>query len=685
MALGLHTKLDTFPGIGPARARALGKLGLHTVGELLHHYPRDYEDRSLRPDIRSAGEEMPVCFRAMVTEAFHTSRIRQGMELTRGRVADHTAQVTVTFFNQPYMEKQLRHGEEYLFYGRLQRQGAGWQLANPYVEALGADRLTGGIIPVYPLTAGISQALLGGLVRRALPAAGDLPEALPPGLLARYQLAQSEFSYRNIHFPESWEALALAKRRLIFEELLCLSLGLTLLRARRSRGEAPVFRQADLTPFLEGLPFRLTGAQSRAVEELSRDLTGVQPMNRLLQGDVGSGKTVVAAAGAYLAWQNGFQSALMAPTELLARQHLTTMEALLAGSGLRVGLLVGSLTAAEKRRVRARLATGEIDLLVGTHALVSQGVEFSRLGLVITDEQHRFGVGQRAALSAKGGEMGTPHVLVMSATPIPRTLALMIYGDLDLSVLDELPPGRTPVATSIMGEDKRERMYGFIRRQAQAGHQTYIVCPTVEEGGVLELKAAEEYGRDLQEKVFPDLRTAVLHGRMKGREKEAVMDAFVRGEIAVLVSTTVIEVGVDVPRATLMVIENAERFGLSQLHQLRGRVGRGSAASYCILVTESRSETARERLRALAATNDGFLIAEEDLRLRGPGDFFGARQHGLPQLQIASLAGDMRVLSQAQEAAKALLEEDPDLEAPRHAPLREQVWRLFEENRTSFN
>ena len=685
MALGLHTKLETFPGIGPARARALGKLGLHTAGDLLCYFPRDYEDRSLRPDILSAGEEAPVCFRAMVTESFQTSRIRQGMELTRGRVADHSAQVTVTFFNQPYMARQLRHGEEYLFYGKLQRQGSGWQMTNPYVEALGADRLTGGIIPVYSLTAGISQALLGGLVRRALPLAEAVPEALPPGLLGRYQLAQSEFSYRNIHFPHSWEALALAKRRLIFEELLCLSLGLTLLRSRRSRGQAPVFSDTDLSGFLAGLPFRLTKAQSRAVEELAGDLGRDEPMSRLLQGDVGSGKTAVAAAGAYLAFRNGFQSALMAPTELLARQHLATMETLLGTSGLRVELLVGSLTAAEKRRVRARLSTGEIDLLVGTHALVSEGVEFSRLGLVITDEQHRFGVRQRAALSAKGGEMGVPHVLVMSATPIPRTLALMIYGDLDLSVLDELPPGRTPVATYIMGEDKRQRLYRFIRSQAQAGHQTYIVCPTVEEGGALELKAAEEYGRDLQETVFPDLRTAVLHGRMKGREKEAVMAAFARGEIAVLVSTTVIEVGVDVPRATLMVIENAERFGLSQLHQLRGRVGRGSEASYCILVTESRSETARERLRALAATNDGFLIAEEDLRLRGPGDFFGARQHGLPRLQIASLAVDMRVLSQAQEAAKALLEEDPDLESARHAPLRDKVWRLFEENRDSFN
>lgn len=685
MALGLSTKLDIFPGIGPARARALGRLELTTVEDLLCYFPRAYEDRSLWDDILSTGEETPVCFRAMVTEAFHTNRIRQGMELTRGKVSDHTAQVTVTFFNQPYMAKQLRYGEEYLFYGRLQGRGARRQMVSPYVEVLGADRLTGGIVPLYPLTAGISQTLLGGLVRRVLPCAGEIPETLPPGLLDRYQLAQSEFSYCNIHFPDSWEALALARHRLIFEELLCLSLGLSLLRSRRSRGKAPAFRETDLAPFFAGLPFRLTGAQARAVEELSRDLIRSEPMNRLLQGDVGSGKTAVAAAGAYLAFQNGFQSALMAPTELLARQHLATMEGLLARSGLRVGLLVGSLTAAEKRQVRERLAAGEIDLLVGTHALISQGVNFPRLGLVITDEQHRFGVRQRSRLSTKGGEEGMPHVLVMSATPIPRTLALMIYGDLDLSVLDELPPGRSPVATYIMGEGKRQQLHAFIRRQAQAGHQTYIVCPTVEEGGALDIKAAEDYGRYLREQVFPDLPTAVLHGRMKGREKEKVMGAFARGEISVLVSTTVIEVGVDVPRATLMVIENAERFGLSQLHQLRGRVGRGSAASYCILVTESKGETTRERLRALAATNNGFLIAEEDLRLRGPGDFFGARQHGLPRLRMPSLAGDMRVLSQAQEAARTLLEEDPQLEAPRYGPLREKVWRLFQENRDGFN
>lgn len=685
MAVKGTTKLEDFPGIGPARAKALGKLGLGTAADLLSYFPREYEDRTVQPSLSACGEEVPVCFRAMVTEAFYTARLRGGMELTRGKISDHTAQVQVTFFNQSYVTGQLKEGEEYIFYGKLQGLGARRQMANPYFEPVGANRLTGGIMPVYPLTAGVSQNLLAGLVKRALPCVEELPEVLPVPVLSEYELAQTEFSYRNIHFPASWEALALARGRLIFEELYCLSLGLSLLRSRRKQGGAQPFEDMEVSGFVSRLPFALTGAQARAVEETARDMTRQEPMNRLLQGDVGSGKTAVAAAGVYLAWKNGCQSVLMAPTELLARQHLHTMTTLLEGTGLRVGLLTGAMTAREKRQARQAAAQGEVDLLVGTHALLSQNVAFSRLGLVITDEQHRFGVRQRAALSAKGGEALQPHVLVMSATPIPRTLALMVYGDLDLSVLDELPPGRTPVATFVVGEDKRQRMQGFIRKQAALGRQAYVVCPTVEEGGVLDLKAAEQYGAQLRDEVFPDLTVGVLHGRMKAKEKEAIMAAFAQGSLQVLVSTTVIEVGVDVPNASLMVIENAERFGLSQLHQLRGRVGRGSHESFCVLMTSSKSETSLARLKALASSNDGFRIAEEDLRLRGPGDFFGARQHGLPQLHIASLAGDMRVLKQAQQAARDTLEGDPLLEQPRHRALQKKVFRLFAASGDIFN
>ncbi len=685
MTLHGGTPVTELPGVGPARGRALGKLGIQKAGDLLSYFPRGYEDRSIVDSIFSAPEEVPVCFKAMVIEGFRTSHVRRGMELSKGRVADQGSQVSVTFFNQGYVTKQLKEGDEYIFYGKLQGRGFKRQMTNPYFEPVGADRLVGGIVPIYSLTAGVSQNLLAGLVRRVLSLASEREEVLPEAVRRKYQLAQTEFSYINIHFPGSWEALALAKNRLIFEELYCLNLGLALLRRRRQEGGALPFQHTNAQEFIRALPFSLTAAQARAVDEIARDVGQEAPMSRLLQGDVGSGKTVVAAAGAFFAAKSHCQTALMAPTELLARQHERTMSTLLAPFGIRVGILTGSMTAKEKRRVREAAALGEVDLLVGTHALLSEGISFLRLGLVVTDEQHRFGVRQRAALTAKAGEETKPHVLVMSATPIPRTLALMIYGDLDLSVLDELPPGRSPVDTYVVGEDKRTRMYGFVRKQAELGGQVYVVCPTVEEGELLDLKSAEQYGERLQRDVFPDLKVAILHGRMKGKEKEAVMTAFAAGDIDVLVSTTVIEVGVDVPNATLMVIENAERFGLSQLHQLRGRVGRGSHKSYCILMTDSKSETSLERLRALAGSNDGFHIAEEDLRLRGPGDFFGARQHGLPQLQIASLAGDMRVLKQAQEAAQETLDEDPGLEKRSHRPLREKVYRLFEENRDSFN
>lgn len=676
--------LETLPGIGPARAKALSRLGLSCVGDLLAFFPRDYEDRSVQPAIRDLAEEVPVCFEAVVTEAFYTSRIRPGMELTKGSIADAGAKVSVTFFNQAYVTRSLLPGESYLFYGKLSGTAARRQMTNPYFEQVGQGGLTGGIIPIYPLTAGVSHKLLANLVRRALPLAAELEEVLPLAMLRDYQLAQTEFSYRNIHFPKSFEELALARRRLIFEELLCLSLGLALLRERRVEGGAPAFSDLELEGFYRLLPFAPTGAQRRALDEIAQDLGQERPTNRLLQGDVGSGKTAVAAACIYLATQNGKQSALMAPTDLLARQHYHTMEALLGAAGIRVGLLTGSMTAKQKRSLCAAAQSGELDLLVGTHALLTETVSFHALGLVITDEQHRFGVSQRAALSAKAGEGMRAHVLVMSATPIPRTLALMVYGDLDLSVLDELPPGRVPVETLLIGEDKRARLYQFIHKQVAEGRQVYIVCPTVEEGEIENLKAAEEHGAHLQKEIFPDLSVAILHGRMKPKEKERVMADFVAGNTQVLVSTTVIEVGVDVPNASLMVIENAERFGLSQLHQLRGRVGRGAEKSYCVLISGTKSESSRERLKVLVGTNDGFRIAEEDLRLRGPGDFFGARQHGLPQLQIADLAGDMRILKEAQEAAKQLADADPRLERAEHAALRQKVLRLFDEHRDSF-
>ena len=589
------------------------------------------------------------------------------------------------------MKDALRTGETYVVYGRVDGPPGRRQMTNPVCERADRARFIGRILPIYPLTRGVSNNLLAGLTLRCVEeCAGQMEETLPAGLRREHALAAAEFACRNIHFPRDEEALELARRRLIFEELFCLACGMALLRTRRTCAEGVPFSTPPVEEFLALLPFALTAAQRRAMEEVAADTASGAPMNRLVQGDVGSGKTMVAAYGAWLAAKNGGQCALMAPTELLAEQHFRSLAPLLGRAGVRVGLLTGSVKGKARKELYAALAAGEVDLVVGTHALLSEGVAFSNLALAITDEQHRFGVAQRAALAAKAGR--TPHVLVMSATPIPRTLALIIYGDLEVSVIDELPPGRTPVETYVVGEDKRQRMYRFVRKLVGQGRQAYLVCPAVEEGeespgepGGEGLKAAVPYAEHLKSEVFPDLRVGLVHGKMKARDKDAAMTAFAAGELDVLVSTTVIEVGVDVPNAALMVVENADRFGLSQLHQLRGRVGRGKHQSYCVLMTSTHSAESRERLRVLAKTADGFRIAEEDLKLRGPGDFFGQRQHGLPQLGIADLAADMRVLKEAQQAAQKLLEADPGLSRPEHAPLLGRVRRLFAQHGDMFN
>ena len=691
MAETARVPLTELQGIGPARAKKLAKLGLEYLDDLLGHYPQRYEDRRAIYAIQKAPEGENCCVCAMVAETPTLSRIRKGLELVKLKAVDHTGALYLTFFNQPYLKHSLKPGEVYIFYGKMEAMGRRRSMTNPVFEKEGAGQVTGCILPVYPLTAGISNHLMVGLARQAVEtcAAGQR-EVLPDEVRLAHQLCQAEYAARNIHFPKDYESLKLARRRVMFEELFTLTCGLALLKDRRGRGSGRVMT-AHRAAFETLLPFAPTNAQRRAMDDMAADLASGRLMNRLVQGDVGSGKTAVAAFGAWAAAQSGSQCAMMAPTEPLAEQHARTLHDLLAPAGVRVALLTGSVKGKEKKLLLSALEAGEIDLVVGTHALFSEGVVYRDLGLVIADEQHRFGVAQRAALAAKGG--GTPpHILVMSATPIPRTLALIIYGDLDVSVMDELPPGRTPVATYVVGEDKRRRMYGFVRKQVAEGRQVYIVCPAVEEvepveglEGFADLKAVTTYVKDLQEKVFPDLRVGFVHGKLKAKEKEAAMAAFGAGELDVLVSTTVIEVGVDVPNASLMIVENAERFGLSQLHQLRGRVGRGRHQSYCVLITASKSDAARERLRALAATNDGFRIAEEDLRLRGPGDFFGHRQHGLPQLKVADLAADMELLKEAKGAAERLIAADPELSRPEHRALREQVRRMFEENPENFN
>ncbi len=690
MELKLDSPVELFPGVGPARAAKLHKLGLWKAGDVLDYYPRQYEDRRQMSSISGAPEGQPVCIRAMVAQPPRLSRIRKGLELVKVRAVDAGGVLELTFFNQNYLKDSLHQGEEYVFYGIPEGSGSRRRMVNPVCERVGDGTVTGCIVPVYPLTAGITNRLMMGMTRRAVEeCARERPETLPEEIRRAHGLVGLEAACRQIHFPDSFEKLELARRRLVFEELFYLAAGLALLKRRRSEGVGLALKRYPVEDYERLLPYPLTGAQRRVMEEVGRDLEGGRPMNRLVQGDVGSGKTAVAGYGAWLCAKNGCQCALMVPTELLAEQHFRSLSALLGPAGVRTALLIGSKRPAEKKALQEDIANGRFDLVVGTHALLSEGVSFPGLGLVVADEQHRFGVAQRAGLSAKAGG-AAPHVLVMSATPIPRTLALIVYGDLEVSVVDELPPGRQAVETYLIGEDKRVRMYQFVRRLVSEGRQAYIVCPTVENGGAeeasaMELKAVTTYAAQLQETVFPDLRVGFVHGRMKAREKEVIMGAFTRGELDILVSTTVIEVGVDVPNAALMVIENAERFGLSQLHQLRGRVGRGRHQSYCVLVTKNRNPETRERLKTLTATTDGFKIAEEDLKLRGPGDFFGARQHGLPQLRVADLAGDMRLLKEAQEAAKKLLQRDPELSEPENQSVLNQVRRLFSENQDIFN
>ena len=657
----LNTDVRYIKGIGEQRAKALGKLGIATLRDLISYFPRAYDDRSALRRIADLvpGETAGVA--AMVASPPTISHIRKGLDLVKLRAVDDTGTLDVTFFNQAWLKNSLHQGETYIFYGRAEGSLLRHQMANPVVEPEGRREVTGRIVPIYPLTAGVSQLILSRSIRQGLDACADiLPDVLPDRVRRHNQLYRIEYAYENIHFPESAEALDLARRRLAFEELFLFTIGLERLRSRWEVVHVPPCGGVDMELFYRALPFTLTDAQRRCVEEALADMRSGTPMNRLCQGDVGSGKTMVATACVYFMVKNGRQAALMAPTEILAQQHYQGLAPLLENLGIRCALLTGSTTAKTKRSITQQLESGEIDFAIGTHALITGSVAYRDLGLVVTDEQHRFGVAQRAELAAKGDH---PHILVMSATPIPRTLALILYGDLDVSIIDQLPPGRQPVQTFAVTGGYHQRVYRFIRKLVGEGRQAYIVCPMVEENDQLpdERKAVTEYAKKLQSEVFPDLKVAFVHGKMKPKEKDAVMAAFAAHETDILVSTTVIEVGVDVPNAAVMVIENAERFGLSQLHQLRGRVGRGKHQSYCILISDNRNEETRQRLKVMTKTTDGFQIAEEDLRLRGPGDFFGARQHGLPGLKVADLGCDTQLLQEARQAAEQLLAQDPAL------------------------
>ena len=679
----LNTDIRYIKGVGEARAKSLAKLGITDLRSLLSYFPRAYDDRRAYKKIADLipGENACVC--AVIAGEPKLSRIRKGLDLIKLRAVDETGALELTYFNQSYLKNTFHTGDAYVFFGRAEGTPSRPQMTNPLFEREGAHQITGRIMPIYPLTAGVSQSMLCKAVEQGLAACVDeLPDILPENVRLVYQLCHTRFAYENIHFPTDDEALSAARRRLAFEELFLLALGLKLLRERRTFVAGKQCKKVDLSPFFSSLPFSLTGAQRRAIGDIARDLTGQRPMNRLVQGDVGSGKTMVAAAAIYMAAKNGLQCALMAPTEILAEQHYRSLAPLLEPLGIPCALLTASTKARERRALNERLRSGELSLVIGTHALLSPDVQYQNLGLVVTDEQHRFGVDQRAALSAKGDD---PHLLVMSATPIPRTLALMIYGDLDVSILNELPPGRQKIDTFAVPSSYHARIYAFLRKLVAEGHQAYIVCPMVAENDELpdERKAVTAYSETLQKEVFPDLRIAPIHGKMKPKEKDAVMRAFAAHEIDVLVSTTVIEVGVDVPNAALMLIENAECFGLSQLHQLRGRVGRGQHKSYCVLVSDNKGEENKQRLKVMSSTSDGFAIAEEDLKLRGPGDFFGSRQHGLPSLRVADLSCDLSLLHETQSAAEQLLAADPALK--NHPLLKARVELLFELNADAMN
>ena len=679
----LNTDIRAVSGIGEARAKSLKKLGVTDLQSLISYFPRAYEDRRTYKKIADLIPGEYACVRAMVAAEPKASHIRKGLDLVKLRVVDESSALELTYFNQSYLKNTFRTGDPFVFYGKAEGTLLRKQMTNPLFEREGVHQVTGRIVPVYPLTAGVSQSLLSKAIRQGLDACADgLSDFLPEDVRLAHQLCHVRFAYENIHFPADDESLAIARRRLVFEELFLLTLGLHLLRSRRADVQGPTCMEADMQPFYDALPFSLTGAQSRAVDDILRDMKGTRPMNRLVQGDVGSGKTMIAAAAICFAAKNGLQSALMAPTEILAEQHYHSLAPLLEGLGVRCALLTAATGAKTRRSILEQLQSGEIDLAIGTHALLTADVQYAKLGLVVTDEQHRFGVSQRAALSQKGEN---PHLLVMSATPIPRTLALMIYGDLDVSIVDELPPGRQTIDTFAVNNSYHERIYAFLRKLIAEGRQAYIVCPMVAENDELpdERKAVTEYAKKLQDEVFPDLRVEAIHGKMKPKEKEAIMRAFSAGEADILVSTTVIEVGVDVPNAAVMLIENAECFGLSQLHQLRGRVGRGSHKSYCILVSDNTGDDNKRRLKVMTQTNNGFVLAEEDLKLRGPGDFFGSRQHGLPALKVADLTCDLSLLHEAKAAAEELIAQDHELSA--HEGLRTRICELFELNAGTMN
>ena len=672
--LALYDKISTIKGIGGQRAEKLASLGVETVRDMLYYFPSCVEDRRITKKITDLADGDIACITAIVGASPSVKRIRKGFSVYTLPLRDDTGVINATFYNNPYVMKNFRVGAYYNFYGRIEYKFGQKKIITPIYEPYGANNVTGNIVPIYRTGAHLTQKVMVSAIKKCLEEAGDsIEDFMPKSLIEKYNLCRADYAVRNIHFPTDYDAYQSARNRLAFEELFLLQLALNMRKNHSKRAVVTPFPNLDTSPVTSLFPYPLTNAQKRVVDEIKADLSSSSPMNRLVQGDVGSGKTAVGMISLYLAVKNGYQAAFMAPTSILARQHYESVAPVFEKLGYKTALLIGSMTKKEKNAVYEKLETGEIQLIIGTHALFQEGVAFKNLRLVVTDEQHRFGVKQRGALVSKGEN---PHILVMTATPIPRTLALIIYGDLDISIIDELPPGRQRVDTFCIGENIRERMYNFIRKEISLNHKVYIVCPMVDENEELDLKSAISYRDKLANNIFPDIKVGLVHGKMKDSEKDAVMNDFAFGDTDILVSTTVIEVGVNVPEATLMIIENAERFGLSQLHQLRGRVGRGKDKSYCILLPSSMDEDIKKRMGIMTKTNDGFVISQTDLSLRGPGEFFGTRQHGLPALKISSLL-DMETLKKSSDAVSELLKDDPLLKKDENLLLKRRAETLF--------
>lgn len=675
--MDLNKEVQFVKGVGPNRVKLLNKLNIYTLKDLITYFPRNHEDRSIPKKIAECEDGETVLIKATALTKITEIRTRR-LSIYRLVVNDESSSCVITWFNQKYLKDKFKVGEKYTFYGKIENKGGTFEMKSPVFDEDGVDKNTGKIIPIYPLTSSLSQNVLRKIIESGIDEVyGNLQENLPDYILQKYKLLDINESYKSIHFPKSNLDFTRAKSRLVFEELLALQLALFRLKEGQKFDEKGIKFDSNVKmhDVIKTLPFNLTNAQKRVLDEIDKDMERDTAMNRLLQGDVGSGKTVVSIISAYKAVKSGYQVAIMAPTAILADQHLKNFAKMLEPFGIKCELLVSSVTKKNKEKILERLQNGEIDILIGTHALLEDNVVFKNLGLVVTDEQHRFGVKQRAKIVSKGGN---PDVIVMSATPIPRTLALILYGDLDISIIDELPPNRKKIETYAVGKDMDERIIAFVKKLIKEGRQAYIVCPLVEEGDDdLGLKSVVELAEKYKAEVFSEYKVEYLHGKMKAKEKDDIMQRFKNGEIDILISTTVIEVGVDVPNASLMIIENAERFGLAQLHQLRGRVGRGEFKSYCILKNEGKSKVCKERMKVMCQTNDGFIISEKDLELRGSGDFFGTAQHGIPELKIANLFENIRELKEIQTLASQIIADDPKLQQEKNLRLKNLIEDKF--------